>query len=128
MLAGAVISSTTNILIGSITTKLFDSLVTTKITQKQEKKRWLREKKLNLFSELSEEVLNINCQNLLEKQTTIKKISSKLILLIEDEDLKTNLSNYSYILNEYECYKSDVNLQDINDDLIQIISLYMKKI
>ena len=127
MLAGTFVNSATNILVGSVTTKLFDSIVTTKIVQKQEKNRWLREKKLNLFSQLSEEILSIDCKNLINKQKTINNITSKIVLLIEDKELKTNLKNYSFLLNEYECYKSDINLQEINSELIQILSNYMKK-
>jgi len=127
MLAGTFVNSATNILVGSVTTKLFDSIVTTKIVQKQEKNRWLREKKLNLFSQLSEEILSIDCKNLINKQKTINNITSKIVLLIEDKELKTNLKNYSFLLNEYECYKSDINLQEINNELIQILSNYMKK-
>ncbi len=117
-----------NAIIGSLTTKLFDSIITSKFTQKNDKKKWIREKKLNLFSQLSEEVLSINCENLENKQKKIKEISSKIILLSEDKSLKTNLKNYTFILDEYECYKSDINLQHLNDELIQTLSVCMKRV
>lgn len=127
MLTATLVSSATNILVGSVTTKIFDSIITTRIVQKQEKNRWLREKKLNLFSQLSEEILSIDCKNLINKQKNITEITSKIVLLIEDKELKTNLNNYTFLLNEYECYKSDINLQEINGELIQILGRYMKK-
>jgi len=128
MLSLSLVNSATNILVGSITTKVFDAIVTTKLTQKQEKKKWIRDKKLNLFSQLSENILTINCNNIFEKQKTIKELSSKIILLTEDKNLKINLLNYAFILNEYESYKSDINLDQLNHELVQTLSKYIMKL
>lgn len=128
MLAMSLMNTATNILIGSVTTKVFDSVVTSKLTQKQEKNKWLREKKLNLFSQLSENILTMNCENLLKNKLEIKEVSSKIILLTEDTNLKTNLQNYTFILDEYECYKSDINLHHLNDELLSTLSTYMKRL
>lgn len=116
-----------NAIVGSLATKLFDSLVTSKFSQKNDKKKWIREKKLNLFSNLSEEILTIDCDNLEEKRKVINELSSKIILLSEDKSLNRNLKNYSFILNEFECYKSDINLCELNDELIQTLRNHMKK-
>lgn len=116
-----------NAIVGSLATKLFDSLVTSKFSQKNDKKKWIREKKLNLFSNLSEEILTIDCDNLEEKRKVINELSSKIILLSEDKSLNRNLKNYSFILNEFECYKSDINLCKLNDELIQTLRNHMKK-
>ena len=116
-----------NAILGSISTKLFDSLISSKFTQKNDKSKWLREKTLNLFSELSHNITEINCENLEEKQIIVKKLVSKINLLIDNKRLKTNLENYSFILNEYECYKSEINLDHINDELISTLQSYMKK-
>ena len=128
MLSLSLVNSATNILVGSITTKVFDAIVTTKLTQKQEKKKWIRDKKLNLFSQLSENILTINCNNIFEKQKTIKELSSKIMLLTEDKNLKINLLNYAFILNEYESYKSDINLDQLNQELVQTLSKYIMKL
>ncbi|WP_072681299.1 hypothetical protein [Arcobacter sp. LA11] len=128
MIALSLVNTTANIIVSSITTKIFDSVVTSKLTQKQEKKKWIRDKKLNLFSQLSENILTINCDNLLEKKLLIKELASKIMLLTEDENLKTNLVNYTFILDEYECYKSDINLNHLNDELISTLCTYMKKL
>lgn len=127
MLAMSLINTATNILIGSVTTKIFDTVITSKLTQKQEKNRWLREKKLNLFSQLSEKILTINCKNIVDSNVQIKEISSKIMLLTEDKNLKLNLQNYTYILDEYECYQSDINLHNLNNELIITLSDYMKR-
>lgn len=117
-----------NAILGSVSTKLFDSLVTSRFTQKNDRKKWLREKTLNLFSELSHNVLEINCENLKEKQMKIKELTSKINLLIDNKYLKINLENYSFLLNEYECYKSDINLDHLNEELINTLSFHMRKI
>lgn len=117
-----------NAILGSVATKLFDSLVTSKFTQKHDKKKWIREKKLHLFSDLWEEVISINCENLNNKKVKIKELSSKIILLSEEKDLKTSLKNYSFILDEYECYKNDINLEHLNNELISLLSSHMKRV
>lgn len=116
-----------NAILGSIATKTFDSLVMSKFTQKNDKKKWIREKTLHLFSELTSEVLSIDCDNLEEKQIKVRKLTSKINLLIDDQKLKTNLENYSFILDEYECYKSDINLDHLNEELINLLKTNMKK-
>lgn len=126
MLAMSLVNTATNILIGSVTTKVFDSVVTSKLTQKQEKNKWLREKKLNLFSELSEEVLSLNCDNLSEKEKSIKNIASKIILLSNNSLLEEKLENYLFILEEYPCTNFDINLCQINNELLELLSSHIQ--
>ncbi len=128
MLAMSLVNTATNIAIGSLTTKIFDSFITSKFTQRQEKKKWLREKQLNLFSQLSEDVISINCQNCLKKKISIKENVFKIILLIEDKNLKTNLENYIFILDEYECFKDEIDIIKINKELMKMLGDYIKKI
>ena len=123
----AITTVASNALIGTVTTKLVDSLFVSKFTQKQEKKKWLREKKLNLFSALCDEVLSISCETLDTRRKNIKEISSKIILLIEDKNLKTNLENYLFILDEFECYKSEINLMALNKELVNLLGTHMKR-
>jgi hypothetical protein len=117
-----------NAIIGSVSTKLFDSLISSKFTQKNDKKKWLREKILNLFSELSTNILELNYENIEEKQRKIKELTSKINLLIDDKNLKTNLENYSFILNEYQWYKSDIKLNHLNEELVNTLRFHMRKI
>lgn len=123
----AITTVASNALIGTVTTKLVDSLFVSKFTQKQEKKKWLREKKLNLFSALCDEVLSISCETLDKRRKDIKEISSKIILLIDDKNLKTNIENYLFILEEFECYKNDINLMALNKELVNLLGSHMKR-
>lgn len=117
-----------NAILGSIITKSFDSFVVSKVTQKNDKKKWLREKVLNLFTELSNEIVEIKCENLKVKQKNIKELIIKIRLLINNKSLQTTLENYIYILNEYECYKNEINLEIINEELINVLNKSIKKI
>ncbi len=115
-------------IIGIVTTKLFDSLVGSKFSYKNDKKKWLREKELDLFSELSEEIISVNCENLSVKKDKIQKTISKILFLVENEDLTRKLKNYLFILEEYECYKNHIDLISINDELTKDLNIYIKKI
>lgn len=117
-----------NALFGTIATKLIDSVISSKISQKQDSKKWLREKKLNAFSNLSDEVVTITCENLTEKKVIIRTIISKLVLLIEDKKLINTLNNYMFILEEYECFKNEIDMKTINNELINTIRNHLKNL
>lgn len=110
-----------NALVGTIATKLIDSIISSKISQRQDSKKWLREKRLNTFSTLSDEIVTMNCENLLEKKVAIRSIISKLVLLSNDKELVNTLNNYMFILEEYECYKDEIDIKSINTQLINTI-------
>lgn len=110
-----------NALVGTIATKLIDSVISSKISQKQDSKKWLREKKLNTFSVLSDEIVTMTCENLSEKKVAIRSIISKLVLLTNEKELINTLNNYMFILEEYECYKDEIDMKSINTQLINTI-------
>lgn len=123
----AIISTVGSSILGSVATKTFDSLVTSKYTSKSDKKKWIREKTLILFSDLTSEVDSITCNNLEEKRTKVRQLVSKINLLVENRKLQTNLKNYSFILDEYQCFKDEINLDHINEDLVNSLKVYMNK-
>lgn len=116
-----------NAIIGTLATKLIDSVLSSKISQKNDKKKWIRERKLNILSNLSEEIIHLSCENLENKKINIKNSISKIILLINDKELIKTLNNYMFILDEYECYKSDINLNNINEELMDTLRLYIER-
>ncbi len=123
----AIISTVGSSILGSVATKTFDSLVTSKYTSKSDKKKWIREKILILFSELTSEVDSITCINLEEKRTKVRQLISTINLLVENRKLQTNLKNYSFILDEYQCFKDEINLEHIHEDLVNSLKIYMNK-
>lgn len=117
-----------NALIGTIATKLIDSVISSKLSVKQDRKKWLREKKLSSLSLLNDEILNISCENLEEKKITIKTIISRLNLLSENKNFTHTLNNYMYILEEYECYKNEIDINNINKELLIAIKKELNNI
>lgn len=114
--------------LGALTTKILDSVISSRINQRQEKKKWIRNTKLDLFSQLSEEILSIDFNDIKKNHNMIKKVSFKIILLIEDEKFKTKLENYLFLLEEYKSSKYDINLNQINLELLNLLSIHMKKL
>lgn len=114
-----------NALVGTIATKLIDSVVSSRLSHKQDRKKWLREKKLNSLSTLSDEVISITCENLCEKRVIVKSIVSRLVLLTNDKKFINTLNNYMYILEEFECVENEIDLKHINNELINTIRVYI---
>jgi hypothetical protein len=129
MVALPIINSvTSSAVLGAITTKLIDSIISSRINQRQEKRKWIRNTKLDLFSQLSEEILSIDFNDIKKNHNMIKKISFKIILLMEDEKFKTKLENYLFLLEEYKSLTYDINLNQINLELLNLLSNHMKKL
>lgn len=120
-------SFASNAIIGAISTKILESIITAKANSKLEQKKWIRNTKLSLFSQLWEEVTLINNTNSLSNYNNIKTISSKIILLSNNKSLQTKLENYIFILNEYPNY-NDINLHQINNELLYLLSKNIKQI
>jgi hypothetical protein len=120
-------SFASNAILGAITTKVLESIITSKTNTKLEQQKWLRNTKLNLFSKLWEEVTLINNHNQVTNYNNIKTISSKIILLTNNKSLQIQLENYIFILNEYPNYK-EINLHQINNELLYLLSKNIKQI
>ena len=46
-------------LVGAVASKVVDTLISTKINNKMEQNRWIRNTKLELFSKLTEDILSL---------------------------------------------------------------------
>ena len=110
-----------NALIGTISSKLLDSFLISKATNKLEQQRWVRSTKLELFSQLSEDIFLIDQDNITSNISNIKRTVCKIILLLEDKSLIKKLDDYLFILNEYPHSNLDINLESINNEVIRIL-------
>ena len=81
-------------LVGAVATKIVDTLISTKINNKVEQNKWLRNTKLDLYSKLTEDILLIDFSNMQDQIREIKKTSAKIILLINDKRLANKIENY----------------------------------
>lgn len=88
-------------LVGAVATKIVDTLVSNKLNNKIEQNKWLRNTKLDLFSKLTEEILLIDDENFQTQIREIKRISAKIILLVNDKKLELKIEEYLTRLNRF---------------------------
>ena len=107
-------------LVGAVATKIVDTLISTKINNKVEQNKWLRNTKLDLYSKLTEDILLIDFTNIQDQIREIKNTSAKIILLIIDKRLANKIENYINNLNKFNLSKKEEQgtLSLINKDMI----------
>ncbi|WP_419765835.1 MAG: hypothetical protein ACNI28_04335 [Arcobacter sp.] len=106
-------------LVGAVASKVVDTLISTKINNKIEQNRWLRNTKLELFSKLTEDILSLESSNIDKQIREINKTSAKIILLVKDKKLTDKLEHYlNSIIKIKASEKSLQGLAFINKDMI----------
>jgi hypothetical protein len=115
-------------LVGAVATKLVDTLISSKINNKIEQNKWLRNTKLELFSKLTEDILSTDISNIETQLREIKKTSAKIILLINDRKLSDKIENYTNALIKFsENERMEKNaLSLVNKDMISFLSRNIK--
>ena len=115
-------------LVGAVATKLVDTLISSKINNKIEQNKWLRNTKLELFSKLTEDILSTDISNIETQLREIKKTSAKIILLINDRKLSDKIENYTNALIRFsENERIEKNaLSLVNKDMISFLSRNIK--
>ncbi|MDD3009120.1 MAG: hypothetical protein RBR70_01220 [Arcobacter sp.] len=110
-------------LVGAVATKLIDTLVSSKINNKIEQNKWLRDTKLDLYSKLTEEIMLIDDENFQTQIREIKRISAKIILLVNDRKLEEKIEDYINRLNRFsQNEKIERNaLSLVNKDMISYL-------
>ncbi|QKF76908.1 hypothetical protein [Arcobacter defluvii] len=110
-------------LVGAVATKIVDTLVSSKINNKIEQTKWLRNTKLDLFSKLTEEIMLIDNENFKTQLKDIKRISAKIILLVNDRKLEDKIEDYITRLNRFsQNEKIERNaLSLVNKDMISFL-------
>ncbi|MGD9625418.1 MAG: hypothetical protein AB7U51_12285 [Arcobacter sp.] len=110
-------------LVGAVATKLVDTLVSSKINNKIEQNKWLRDTKLDLYSKLTEEIMLIDDENFQTQIREIKRISAKIILLVNDRKLEEKIEDYINRLNRFsQNEKIERNaLSLVNKDMISYL-------
>ena len=115
-------------LVGAVATKLVDTLISSKINNKIEQNKWLRNTKLELFSKFTEDILSIDTLNIEIQLREIKKTSAKIILLVNDRKVNDKIENYINALikfNENEQIEKNA-LSLVNKDMISFLSRNIK--
>ncbi|MGB7401651.1 MAG: hypothetical protein WA916_03690 [Arcobacter sp.] len=106
-------------LVGAVATKLVDTFVSTKINNKIEQNKWLRNTKLELFSKLTEDILSMGHENVDEQLRQINKTSAKIILLLNDRKLTNKIETYTSTLIKLKSTRRIESSMDfVNKDMI----------
>ena len=110
-------------LVGAVATKLVDTFVSSKINNKTEHNKWLRNAKLELFSKLTEDILSLDSENFHMQIKEIKRSVSKIILLVSDKKLENKLEDFLNRLNRFsQNEKIERNaLSLVNKDMISYL-------
>jgi uncharacterized protein YbcC (UPF0753/DUF2309 family) len=125
MISTAILTSAArSALVGAVATKLIDTLLISKVNNKLEQKRWLRNTKLELFSKLSEAILDINKQNLVHSTQKVKRVLAKIVLLLNDKTMIVQIEHY---LSHLEAANTNDTI-DIDSESIKLLELLGRNI
>ncbi len=87
-------------LVGAITNKVVDTVVTSKLNKKSEHSKWRRDVKLEMFSRLSSTILAFDLENAdAKKERDLQELCTKTILLLDDRKLILKIEKFLNDLN-----------------------------
>ena len=114
-------------LVGAVATKLVDTFISTKINNKIEQNKWLRNTKLELFSNLIDDMYLLNQENFDEKIVQIRRNIAKIILVLNDKKLSTNLEKYLERLNQLKSRNiENKSFYELNQKMITYLKTNIK--
>lgn len=108
---------------GGIITKLLDIFILQNLTYKQNKKEWLREKKLKAYTNLIAVIKSYGINNIkLEKINIIKAkiVVSEAILLSDNDKLVEKIENYlEHLQKLHKRLEDDLIKQNIDPSMVK---------
>ena len=114
-------------LVGAVATKLVDTFISTKINNKIQQNKWLRNTKLELFSNLIDDMYLLNQENFDEKIVQIRRNIAKIILVLNDKKLSINLENYLERLNQLKSRNiENKSFYELNQKMITYLKTNIK--
>lgn len=87
-------SAAKSALVGAVATKVVDTLISSKVNNKIEHNKWLRNTKLELFSSLVDDIFLLNHENFDERIGHIRRNIAKIVLVFNDRKLTYTLEKY----------------------------------
>lgn len=114
-------------LVGAVATKIVDSFISTKINTKVEKNKWERNTKIELFSNMCEDIIMINKKNLSDSIIKLKKTSAKVSLLIHDRTLSTKIESYILKLQKIDSNELEMDLDTLNNKMMSYLRNDIRK-
>lgn len=91
-LVGTIVGS---VAFGAVAGKLLEAYLLAPISDRFERKRWLRERKIEAFTKLTEEMLSLGLERgLQDNPWRFRALGAKAILLIEDKKLINDIQKF----------------------------------
>jgi len=113
--------------VGAIATKLIDIVISTKVNNKIEENKWIRNTKLELFSKLTEDILLIGKENIDGQIREINKTSSKIALLLNDKKITYKIETYINTLIKLKSTKNiEHSIDYVNNEMINYLQKSIK--
>ena len=108
--------------IGALLTKVLDIIWLQRSLQTSEKRRWLREQRLRVYSRLSEEILSLGTIKGVRSDAFLGySLAAEAILLVDNEKLAHDLESFFTKLSNLfsEASKLDTDPSKKNDDELE---------
>jgi len=102
---------------GAVAGKIIEAFLLAPISDHFEKKRWLRQTKLDAYTKLTEEILSLGLQRkTFDDPWKFKAISAKAILLIQDKETKKDIEEIIENIYKLSYDPSSIATSNLPDD------------
>lgn len=101
----------------AVSTKIVDKLITSRINKASDHNKWLRETKLQLFTQISKEILSFEIQKATtEDEKRLKDVCTKTIMVLDDKNLIYEIESFLKVLltAQRALVFNDNNKEEIN--------------
>jgi hypothetical protein len=108
--------------IGALLTKILDIVWLQRAVRESDKKKWIREQRLRVYSKLAEEILSLGrSKGTRENAFSAYALVAEAVLLVEDAELANDLENFfTFLTNLYsEGLKTDDDPTKKPDDELE---------
>lgn len=87
--------------VSAVSSKVVDTLITSKLNQKSDHTKWLRETKLQLFTQISQEILSFDIEKSnAQDERKLKEICAKTVMVLDDKRLIYKIEEFISNLNQ----------------------------
>ena len=87
--------------VSAVSSKVVDTLITSKLNQKSDHTKWLRETKLQLFTQISQEILSFDVEKSnAQEERKLKEICAKTVMVLDDKKLIYKIEEFISNLNQ----------------------------
>lgn len=87
--------------VSAVSSKVVDTIITSKLNKKSDHNKWLRETKLQLFTQISQEILSFDPDKAnANEERKLKEICAKTVMVLDDKSLIYKIEEFIAQLNK----------------------------